>query len=390
MSGFYARNFIWTGSGNSNIQNAVDICKGCTKALVRCGWKLDASVHSGIDDIKEHNVDRYEYSCWYKLVSKTRGAKLLVYFNHYKQTTLTPQVCAADGTSSNPRMLVGLGLSIIPPDSEAKFGDDPFNEEVPFIPADAGYIFGQVYRGRSAGSISYSNSSGLLYEYKFVSDGEETIFVLSRLDNNFSVSYCIGKIIGTLAYPEIDMSVCSKYGMVSLSSSTQSTSQGFISIPAVSNSVSDLFIDNNYVGYPASFVFKPNGKRYEYPASSGSRKVVMLPDVNISNKCICSSYNNGQRRWAAIGIAIANTDPATSSEVIHGADGFKGYLDTNIFRYIGTNNVTNEQIMDDGSFLHLFNGLVIAWDASNTIKLLSYESAIDTRNWDGGADPFAG
>lgn len=390
MSGFYARNFIWTGNGNSNTQNAVDICKGCTKALIRCGWKLDASAHSGIDDIKEHSVDSYEFSCWYKLVSKSRGAKLLVYFNHYRRTTLPQQVCAADGAASNPRMIVGLGLSIIPPGSEAEFGDDPLSEETPFIPADAGYIFGQTYCGNNSGSISQSNYSGHIYEYKFVSDGEETVFVLTRFENNFSVSYCVGKIVGTLAYPDIDTSICSKYGAISLSNGTNNRTQNYMLLPSAYNSTSDVFVNYNAVGYPSSFVFKPNGSRYEYPASASARKVVMLPDMNISNMYICSSYNNGQRRWAALGIAISNNDPATSSEIIHGADGFKGYLDTNIFRYVGTNNVTNEQVMDSGSFLHLFNGLVIAWDASNTIKLLSHNSAIDTRNWDGGADPFAG
>lgn len=390
MSGFYARNFIWTGPGNSRPQNATDICKGCTKALIRCGWKLDSSAHSGIDDIKERPVNNEEYSCWYKLVSKTRGAKLLVYFNHYKRTTLSQQVCAMNGSGSNSRMLCGLGLAIIPPDSDAEFGDDPLSEEVRFIPADAGYIFGQTYNGDYGGSISHSNYSGRIYEYKFVSDGEETVFVLTRFSNNFSVSYCVGKIIGTLAYPEIDTSVCAKYGAISLSNGTGDYSQQYAQLPSAYNSTSDIFINYNAVGYPSSFVFKPNGERYEYPTYPSERKVVMLPDMNISNAYICSSYNNGQRRWAALGIAIANGNPAASSEIIHGADGFKGYLDTNIFRYVGTNNVTDEQVMDSGSFLHLFNGLVIAWDASNTIKLLSYNSAIDTRNWDGGADPFAG
>lgn len=379
MAGFYARNYIFTGNGTQSHDNAKAICKGCVQALLRTGWQLDTTKHSDIDDIKEKEDPRGSnyYSCWYCLRSKSAGAKLLVYYNYYYALIPAAQKTRFSGAESYPNSCIrDIGLSIIPAGSNSEFGEDPTDEQNKFIPDDATYLTGIANNYNYANSWAYSNYNGRHYEFMFVSDGEETVFMFTNYNNSNYTAFCIGKIIGTLSYPEIDTSVSAKYGVISLTNSNSGGSSQQIGIMrsyTVGSSDDGLLGGEHF-----SSVFLPNGKRTSFANTQSQQAVQLYTDYMQTNAKVCSSYNNGVRRWSALSIAICNQNPATG-ETISGADGFKGFVDSNVLRYLGTNNINENQLLDDGSFLYIGDGCAIGWDASNTINVLSPNGSIDTR-----------
>ena len=379
MAGFFARNYIFVGNGASSHDNAKEICKGCVQALIRTGWRLDESKHSNIDDIKEKEDPRGEsyYSCWYCLRSKSAGAKLLVYYNYYYALVPAAQKTRFNGAEAYPNSCItDIGLSIIPAGSNSEFGEDPTDEQNKFIPDDATYLTGMANNYNYGQSYAYSNSNGRHYEFMFVSDGEETVFMFVNVNNSKRTAFCIGKIIGTLSYPDIDTSVSAKYGVISLTNSNSMSSLQSIGIMrSYTVSSSD---DGILGGEHFSSLFLPNGKRTSFANTQAQRAVQLYTDYMQTNAKVCSSYNNGVRRWSALSIAICNNNPATG-ETISGADGFKGFVDSNVMRYLGTNNISENQLLDDGSFLYIGDGCAIGWDASNTINVLGANGSIDTR-----------
>lgn len=391
MAGFYCRNFIWTGNGQSNTNNAIAICKGCAKALIRCGWSLDSSTHNGIDDIKSYGSGN-NYCCWYVLNGRTEnGAKLLVFYNYQYRTVPQVQTWGYNGRSVSSWTTSDLCLAMIPAGSESTFGSDPTAENPKFIPNDATYLCGVTYDSNYCRSVAYNSNNGAVYEWCFLSNGIDSVFMYVRRDSVPKLSFGIGKLVDALSYPEVDNYPQSKYMVLQLSNynsagdyGTNSADFGLRNFTTESNSESYNLLSGDF----STFVFRGDGNRFLPQSSVSTSNCNLFSDMSLSNRYICSSYNNGQRRWSPFGVAICNRDPA-SGQVIHGADGFKGYLDTNKIRFVGTFNIQREQLLDDGNFIHAHNGLVLAWDSSNTIKLTYINSAIDTRNWNGGADPFA-
>jgi hypothetical protein len=74
-----------------------------------------------------------------------------------------------------------------------------------------------------------------------------------------------------------------------------------------------------------------------------------------------SSALSNTIRWVPYSIGVSSTDLSTYG-VIAG-DGFKGYLDTDLFR---CSLCIPNQLYNSGSFIGCANNLMLGWDPNNT------------------------
>lgn len=387
MGGFLARNYIFVGDGSGNWQHALDICAGCAKALIRAGWRLDTSVCSDISDIKTYDGGGDAKSCWYVLKSKTKNAKLLVYYNYRTRTVPSAQTVPFDGGTPYEFATSGLCMSMIPDGSLSEFGSSPASESPHFIPDDATFLYSDryTYYSDSVNSEAYANDNNVKYEWVFLTNAEDVVFCYKIVDGNNRYSYAIGKLIGTLSYPENDTSTQSKYCGIGLAERAESGNTNLKYIRLASAVDNNTHWSGNYCG---ASIFKANGERLPFPTSEYGARVDIFTDFNLFNNYLSSSYLSGLRRWSPLGIGVFSPNPSTEPTVFNG-DGFKGYLDTNIFRAVSWTDIQREQLLNDGNFLYVVNGIAVAWDPSNILKLTYQNTSIDTRNYDGGTDPFA-
>ena len=377
-----SRNFIYFNGGTTYQTRCQDICRGCAQALIRCGWLLDTDRHTDISDFKSEAGGTNKYAVWYYLKSRT-GAKLLVYYNYYNKTLPTSQVVPLNSSyssSSSYNTLGDLCLAIIPPGSTDEFGNSPTVENPKFVPTSAGYAYGGCALNSYFYSVAYYNIA-YQQEWVFVSDGE-TIFTFAMMHDSASSvrvwpCYAIGKVLDVLANPLTDNLPTSKYGVFALCANDNGQSDnGNHSIKGNS-----ILLQSFNTGYlqGSSFCFMPDGTPFQFSTGSISRAIACNSDEYLVGNYCSVSYQNGQRRWCPLSCYISQSNPATGQTITTG-DGFKGYYDTDILRYVGTNNLSMYQLLDGGRFMYMGGGLAIAWDASNIVLPLQFNSNIDTRD----------
>lgn len=377
MGGFYARNYNFSGTGTSSYDTAKAICKGCTEALIRTGWQLDDGVNATIDDINEYNGGSNKRSCWYVLKAKSGSdspCKLLVYYNYYNRTVPMAQCVPYNGSTSSSYTVGDLCLCM---SRGTSFGTDPTDEQTKFIPDDATYLYGDTYGSSYMNSRASSNTAGRKYEYQFVSNGTDVVYMYMRVEDGAGYAFAIGRLFGTLAYENADHYSGSRFGGVCLSAynGTYSNSSGVL---RMFREITDsYFYDGSNAG-DFCFIGQSRGV---FGGSLNSMMMSAFVDKSLTNTKLCTSYKNGQRRWVPVMFGVFNTDPS-NGQTISGSDGFKGWLDTDLFRYVNTDGLSTRQTLNNGNFLHVASGVVIGWDPSNTITLSSINSEIDTRNWD--------
>lgn len=381
-----SRNFIYFYSqGSSIVERCNAVCKGCTEALIRTGWLLDLTRHTDINDIKSYGSGN-TYCCWYYLKSKT-GAKLLVYYGYYTCSIPAAQLVAPRGIRGSNDSVGDLCLAMIPPGSSSEFGNVLNLENPKFIPDDSTYLTGRAYYYRDVQSKLYSSSTTPM-EWVFISDGE-TIAMFSTKGSGFTDSnvwpcFIIGKLFDVLSDTENDNLPTSKYGTFGL---TKNVDTGLPynyrhTIYHDSNTwESQILTFGNYSDYyssHASMCFMPDGTRFVYP-NSYTKTLATYSPVELSYPNASTSYNHGLRRWTPIYGAICQQNPETGQTVTTG-DGFKGVYDTNLMRCTSMYGLSYNQLLDNGNWIYVGGGLMLAWDPSNIVFPCTVNSAIDTRD----------
>lgn len=261
----------------------------------------------------------------------------------------------------------GIFLSIT---DGADFGLDFDNG---FLPTTSTYITGTL-NYFSNGYTYYTSyiscsSSGYNYVYGLFID-EYCIGVGGGFSSN-TTPICrpclfVGRILGTLANSE-NLSV-SKLGSFRLTDSNNTASNLEFSVSLI-----NYYNNTNYseinINTTASIamVFNSTGTKIcnEYPVNNSAATVRLKGyDVILSNY-VCNSEILDAVAWTPFKVIISSSD-LESCGVIPGF-GFKGYLDTNLFRYA---YCTTNKLYDSGHFIgHSDFDLLIGWDSNNTDNL---------------------
>jgi hypothetical protein len=203
----------------------------------------------------------------------------------------------------------------------------------------------------------------------------------STLPNLYTPVYITGRIIGTLAHAE-DTGIKAKYGTVLFRGYENSTnaegSQGLrrteyvyrfgqyeaIYAPFISPiSSSRPYGSSTGKLWVCGCITKANGTWINGAINDAASVVMWVADIGQLSSNMFNSNGNGKSRWVPVGVAVVSSDLSTNGVV--SGDGFKGYLDENLFRCaLGTYG----QTFDNGNFICPSNdaSFLIGWDPTNT------------------------
>lgn len=381
-----------TGSSDAlRRSRAETILSKCAQAILdcNCGWALDtsknATVTSFVDIPCNNNALTFPGLFF---VNSTSGCKLFVaYFaerNLYGikdfSGTGADIFCLNNSTG---RYSSCLCMSMIPDGSSSTFGDPTTTT---FLPADATRIIGT---GNSStnyndyASYAYSPQSGYVSSWGLFVSPYVIVVCTKRQSGSapsFGVpSYAIGRVFGTLAHTE-DNTDLARYGVINFRRNTSSLAYEGEPEPVSYNSwaggtpaksfcgndpnqqvseISDLAIPQK----ACASVSKADGSWIGGTDGANFGSTFYPSDVGQLSPYIFNSSGNNKSRWVPYAVAVVSND-LTTYGIVPG-DGFKGYLDTDLFRCaLGTYG----QTFDNGNFIcadGTYNFL-IGWDSTNT------------------------
>lgn len=259
---------------------------------------------------------------------------------------------------------VGVMMSMIPAGSNSEFPNSiPNDYTTKFIPDDAiplvteaGYSSSGYFQNQYCflGAVASNNiySLGILIDSKFI------MFMcgLSTTSTRATISpvYALGKIIGTLVH-ENDANICSHYGAIRFqrlkgeyfmfTRSLNGNNNNYYGRDISANSSSGSFDNNAYAVF-----FNENGELIPTRCAYGPY------GVDVLSNAITNDSAANYTRWCPY-VMTTLYDPVGNG-VVPG-DGFKGYLDTNLFRCaIGTTG----NYYNDGAFVCVGGNMLVAWD----------------------------
>ncbi len=362
------------------------VLKKSVQAIIDCdcGWQLDASKNVTIDDVVAIPTRTSgSTSSGLFLVNSSSGCKLFVSYFGYN-----PNYGIADFSgngTSNFRFLAtatdsvscGLCMSMIPAGSSNAFGDPTTTS---FLPSDATRIIGTVnYRGANKYPFAGDPSAGYVYSWGFFVTQNVVCVACAKNQGtrgNFNVpAYAIGRIFGVLAHSE-DSLYTSKYGVLNFRVNDSSPNSEGIYDPTYMTTgllgQSVYIYGVNPFSTSTSFINTDSANSGAFTNASGawingtdrsSYTVVCFPsDFQLLSNYVFNSTNTGKSRWSPYAMAVVSVDSANSG-VVPG-DGFKGYIDTDLFRAgVGTYG----QMFDEGNFICISGDyrMLIGWDPDN-------------------------
>jgi hypothetical protein len=272
----------------------------------------------------------------------------------------------------------GLCASIIAEGSSQTFGQT-FDSS--FLPNDATRIIGTCFYYTSPSSTMqsshcYNPTSGYHYSWGIYAT-DKTIAICSNYSSNTIPNlgypvYATGKIIGNLVHEE-DNAINSKYGTIvfrlgdytSEKEGSQTLMKYTVSSPPTSGIVPLRKMASSSVIYnyaTASFSKADGSWINAITDNDYTNGVGYIADFfQITSSCYTPTAN--KTRWLPINISVLATDLATYG-VVPG-DGFKGWLDTDLFRCAVS---SYGKYYDNGKFLcpeNNFN-MLIGWNPTNT------------------------
>lgn len=347
------------------------IVKSVAQKLIdmNIGWQLDASRNETVTDYAEvPNNSNVKWPGLF-LVNSTSGCKLFVsyiaqgYINNFSGSDIVL-------SNTNVRTVAGLCMSMIPSGSSSSFGLE-FNES--FLPSDATRIDGTAKEGSLSicydPSASWICSCGIYASENVISP----VFAISTNGINPPLKipcYAIGKVLGTVSHLE-DNKINSKYGVICFRIPNTSSGTSWLDQGEILYGTSLAFNTTLYfIGASSEYfvncgsVCKSDGSWLIGFGSSPNRCIKIFPSCiqELSNK-VFSSSGTGKSRWIPLAIASYSEDPTTYGIV--SGDGFKGYLDTDLFRIAIS---TYGQKFDNGNFIAVTDSynFLMGWDPDNT------------------------
>ena len=277
----------------------------------------------------------------------------------------------------------GLIISIIPDSSPNEFGDPTTNS---FIPDDATRLVGTsgVY---SSSNPANNPQNGYGYVYSF-GITPTCIFVYASYSNSGKIYdsksfiyvpiFAVGKILESVFNGENITNAL--YGIISFRlAATQHESwayvycQDIMSMSTLSNFTTigtGIKNSNYYFNNTIDDISRVDGS-WIGNAYNNHYKIMHFA---INPNSLGLSQSSGNIAWSAIGIAsIVNSNAYPSEIATYGVtptDGFKGILDTNLFRAIA--NGTRGDMFDNDNFIvpESNMGLLLGWDSSNINLIL--------------------
>lgn len=239
------------------------------------------------------------------------------------------------------------------------------------VPDDATPILGGAHspNANSVSSFAKENSGGSTYSYTAIVKDTQ-VFIVARKDSwsaNIVLFYCAGSLVGAQAY-----SGGPAWGsLAALRLSNASTTEP--SLPSIQSSInsedgkalsSTLAASRDSLGSQA--YISRSGTATERTCCS-SDKVGHVLGAEASAVTAEMQKTGSSGRMMPIWCGIASIDPDLYG-VVKG-DGFKGFLDTDAICYTRRNFYTKGQTFNGGGRMYLGNGIVIGWDASNTVNI---------------------
>lgn len=308
-----------------------------------CGWQLDTSKNA--TDTSYVDIPCATGSKTYPglfFINTISGCKLFMsYFGDYIQNYGIKDFSGGDLVLfNNNKYHGGVCTSIIPEGSSSTFGDPTTST---FIPSDATRICGTFYRTNFIfSSIKYAAACNPInnYYYKYwVFATPYTIgFYVNRKDGEqpdiATIIYTTGKLFSTVSHVESHRNA--KYGTYMFRDqsgddegwATVLTSQitvlsETIQIPARSDNQS-----NPYTVHPSASVSRADGTWILGGNGSNYNTIARVEDVvHLSSKVFTASSST--TRWIPFSVVYIATNLTTG---IVSGDGFKGILDTELFR----------------------------------------------------------
>lgn len=362
----------------------------CAQALIACnvGWQLDTNRNAtdtsyvSVPDISGN----YTYPGLF-FRNTISGCKLFmayfggnVIYNGIKDFGGDSLVYAANAGKHG-----GLCVSMIPAGSASEFGDPT---QSTFLPADATRICGTCYFAGSTNtgkwSAAYNPTSGWIWMYAFLAT-PYCICVSSHHSSNGTVPglyvpvYACGRILGTIVHGETTTNA--KYGVLCFRVLTYDYEQW---VEIFEKSLTPI---RNSLRYP----WCPRGSSIPTSGYSPGGAICRSDGTWISGSCynsdgtqtvnVCfyttdiwqpereySFTSSLGTRWSSIAmIAVSSGEDKSVIEIVPGTqNGFKGYLDTDLFR-CGCSGVSRGSTFDNGKWIVLENscGWFFGWEPGN-------------------------
>lgn len=286
-----------------------------------------------------------------------------------KYSPVAKEIFQKDKDGDEASIPSGIGLAMIPAGVDAEFPDSYTastsfaNEVLCFVCEFSGALYSKSDSLNNYGDYINGAMGRLIYsDNEFVSYGllvdSERIVLFSGGGTGTRPSiwpiYCIGRVLGTLAYDSerpsqfyASIRFCTK-GRTALSNTTLSLNgYDYYGWPTNTNGPS---LNNNYTPFRTLLgSFKEDGTRF-----TGKYGIV-------TTYLFGNTISNGNViRWQP-GFVFKDNDV-----LYENGDGFKGYLDTNFIRYAIANK---GQLFNDGQFCCVATNLLLKWDpdAEDTI-----------------------
>lgn len=359
-----------------------------------CGWVLDKGAESVLDydDIPSKANDETYPGLFFK--NTTSGCKLFVCYiaNQVQNGMRDFGGTGADlfqCNSGTDRFVSSLCMSMIPEGSTSEFGNPRSTD---FLPADATRIVGtDVTYGSDSdyGGFGAQPTSGYIYSYGlFVSPYAVAVCTAAAQTNpgNFYIpSYAVGRILGTLAHSS-DNTNQARYGVVTFrrKDNVNPRSEGLYGVMEYTiqyylNQLGDLHLPgvnpytafstwspNNYPlgrNYACCSIAKSDGTWVNGSDNASFSSIFYASEPQQLSGYLFNSTNNGKSRWVPFNVVVLSNDLDTWG-IVPG-DGFKGYLDSDLFRCA---KGTYGQMFDNGNFICLdaYYNFLIGWDSENT------------------------
>lgn len=391
----------WTGGTDttSQVTRSQAVCKDFADFIIACGkgWQLDTSRNATTSDFvsvpiwnKSGTVQSFSAPGLF-FTNTVSGCKLFLCvagFNSYYGIALDNQYLLNEYTTTDRILQNGIILSMIPGGSNNDFGSS-FDSS--FLPSDATQITGSSWSASPSYDVGINyiayNGSGNNYLYGLFVDshcvGLGADYTTDGSVPSLNLAYFAGRVVGTLAH-ESDTLPQARYGVLrfqsnagaSGSNNTQdevyynyySTTETVSSFGAVFNASVNITtstpttIRRTFGGA----LFAADGTRRDGRNSANVRYYPHTAFALASNSIMTNASALGAMRWVPFEFGVVSGDLATNG-VVPG-DGFKGYLDTELFRRA---NVTFNQLYNNGTFICASDayGMLIGWDPTNTDSL---------------------
>lgn len=370
--GFVLNQFVLIGGseelpvGDTNelrVSRSKTILTKCVQTIIACdqGWELDSSKNAtdtDYSDIPPNSGNVYFPGLFLK--NTISGCKLFI--SHFAASYIAYGIKNFNGSAlcyynAQYANLLGLCLSIIPEGSDEEFGDPNTRT---FIPDSATRIFSTYYREsanyKEYGVFGVKPTAGTSYMYGF-GVTPYTITVFANHDPNggekfdyYVPIFACGRVLGELIHPE-DATIKARYGVVWFRKETYEF-EGWATCVATSTGNFDsnsIYVPGTYgkESFSTGSICKSNGDWLlgGNPSNVNGGVTTFTYNWNILGNRMYSK--SGTTRWSAIATCSQSNNNNLDTCGIVPGDGFKGFLDTDLFR-AGRGN--NQQTFDNGKF----------------------------------------